>query len=144
MGTGIVSILLYNLPYNAPWVRYISYGFFVLNVALFCLFSTTTLLRYVLYPEIWAVMIRHPGMSLFLGCIPMGLASTAVILLTPPPLPTPSRGMQAVLTAFRAIINMTVYVCASWGDRAVYLAWTLWWVDVVVSLSCCLTIPFIV
>ncbi len=75
MGTGIVSILLHNLPYNAPWVQYISYGFFALNIAFFSLFLAISLLRYVLYPEIWTVMIKHPAQSLFLGCIPMGLAS---------------------------------------------------------------------
>ncbi len=76
MGTGIVSILLHNLPYNAVWITYISYGFFVLNIALFSLFFTATLARYILYPEIWSVMIKHPQMSLFLGCMPMGFAST--------------------------------------------------------------------
>jgi len=75
MGTGIVSILLYNLPYNASWIRYISYGFFLLNLALFSIFLAITLLRYILYPEIWTVVIRHPTMSHFLGCIPMALAS---------------------------------------------------------------------
>ncbi len=75
MGTGIVSVLLHNLPYNAAWLQYISYIFFVLNIALFLFFNCITFLRYALYPEIWSVMIRHPAQSLFLGCYPMGLAS---------------------------------------------------------------------
>lgn len=75
MGTGIVSVLLHNLPYNAEWVQDISIAFFILNIGLFAAFTVISLLRYLLYPEIWGVMIKHPTQSLFLGCIPMGFAS---------------------------------------------------------------------
>jgi tellurite resistance protein TehA-like permease len=75
MGTGIVSILIHNLPYNAEWLRYISYIFFALNTVLFVTFFGISLARYVLYPEIWGAMIAHPGQSLFLGCFPMAFAS---------------------------------------------------------------------
>lgn len=75
MGTGIVSILLHELPYNAVWIQYISYIFFAVNVALFITFTGLTIARYALYPEIWSVMIAHPGQSLFLGCFPMAFAS---------------------------------------------------------------------
>lgn len=76
MGTGIVSILLHNLPYNAQWLQYISYIFFCLNIAMFVTFLCISIARYSLYPEIWWAMISHPGQSLFLGCFPMGFAST--------------------------------------------------------------------
>lgn len=76
MGTGIVSILLRNLPYNLFWVEDgLSVAFFVINIALFVTFTGMSLVRYVLYPEIWTAMMSHPGQSLFLGCFPMGLAS---------------------------------------------------------------------
>lgn len=75
MGTGIVSILLHNLPYNAVWIRYVSYVFFCTNMILFGIFTLLTAARYTLYPEIWPAMIAHPGQSLFLGCFPMGFAS---------------------------------------------------------------------
>ncbi|OAA68387.1 flavodoxin and radical sam domain containing protein [Niveomyces insectorum RCEF 264] len=117
MGTGIVSILLYNLPYNARWVQYIAIAIFVLNIALFSAFLLISVARYTLYPEIWGVMIKHPAQSLFLGCMPMGLAT---------------------------IINMIVFVCASWGPWVIYLAWSLWWLDVIASCACGLMFPFIV
>ncbi|KAJ2906317.1 hypothetical protein MKZ38_002033 [Zalerion maritima] len=117
MGTGIVSILLHGLPYNAYWIRIISIGFFLLNVLLFMTFSLITILRYILYPEIWSAMIQHPAQSLFLGCFPMGFAT---------------------------IINMTVMVCCDWGSGWVYFAWVMWWVDVVLSMASCVTMPFIV
>ncbi|RFU35370.1 hypothetical protein B7463_g950, partial [Scytalidium lignicola] len=117
MGTGIVSILLHNLPYNGDWLYWLSVAVFCLNVALFVLFLVISVLRYTLYPQIWFLMIRHPVQSLFLGTFPMGLAT---------------------------IINMIVYVCVpAWGNGAVRLAWGLWWIDVVISLACCLYMPFI-
>lgn len=75
MGTGIVSILLCSLPYTTSWVPYVADAFFALNVCLFLIFTAITLARYLLYPEIWAAMLNHPGQSLFLGTFPMGLAS---------------------------------------------------------------------
>ena len=76
MGTGVVSILLHNLPYNAHGIWYISVVVFGLNVFLFLCFSAISLARYIKFPEIWGVMIKHPSQSLFLGCIPMSLSST--------------------------------------------------------------------
>jgi tellurite resistance protein TehA-like permease len=40
MGTGIVSILLHNLPWNGYWLHVISYIFFALNILLFTIFFT--------------------------------------------------------------------------------------------------------
>ncbi|KAK0391113.1 hypothetical protein NLU13_0615 [Sarocladium strictum] len=117
MGTGIVSILLHQLPYNAIWIQYISYVFFCVNIALFVVFFGMSIARYTLYPEIWSVMIGHPGQSLFLGCLPMGFAT---------------------------IINMMVFCCKDWGPSMIYLAWVFWWIDAFVSLTTCITMPFVV
>ena len=95
LGTGIVSILLHNLPYNGSWLYWISVIMFVLNVFLFSVFLLISILRYAIYPEIWFVMIRHPSQSLFIGTFPVGLAT---------------------------IINMIVFVCIpAWGSWAIYL-----------------------
>lgn len=67
MGTGIVSILLYNLPYNGSWLYWISVIIFALNVFLFALFSLISLARYTLFRGIWIAMLNHPTQSLFLG-----------------------------------------------------------------------------
>ena len=117
MGTGIVSILLHNLPYNARWLSWISVVFFVLNVILFVIFTLLSIVRYTMYPEIWKAMIRHPTQSLFLGTFPMGFAT---------------------------IVNMFVFVCVpAWGSWAVTMAWTMWWVDVAFSVATCFYLPFI-
>ncbi|KAF5876149.1 putative c4-dicarboxylate transporter malic acid transport protein [Botrytis fragariae] len=118
MGTGIVSILLHNLPYNGAWLNYVSIIIFVLNIVLFCTFLGISLVRYILYPQIWSAMIRHPAQSLFLGTFPMGLAT---------------------------IINMIVFVCVpAWGGWVVYLAWALWWIDAVISVATCFYLPFVI
>jgi len=67
MGTGIVSILLHNLPYNARWIYWISIVFFAANVCFFVLFSFISILRYIMFPGLWTAMLRHPVQSLFLG-----------------------------------------------------------------------------
>lgn len=117
MGTGITSILLHNLPYNGAWLQYISYILFGLNVLLFVIFLTLSILRYTLYPKIWSAMVRHPAQSLFLGTFPMGLAT---------------------------IINMMTFVCVkSWGGNWWKVTWAIWWFDAAVSVACCFSLPFI-
>ena len=134
MGTGIVSILLHNLPYNGQWLYYLSIVVFCRNIGLFVSFFIISVIRYTLYPEIWWVMIKHPAQSLFLGTFPMALAT---------------------------IVNMIVFVCVpAWGERFVQLvsirrnsfwkgnadaiqAWGLWWIDVALSLACCFYMPFV-
>ena len=39
---------------------------------------------------------------------------------------------------------MMIYCCAEWGSGLVSLAWAFWWIDVVLSLATCITMPFIV
>ena len=117
MGTGIVSILLHNLPYNAIWLFWISVVLFVLNIALFVAFTCVSILRYTMYPEIWGAMIRHPTQSLFLGTFPMGFAT---------------------------IINMVVFVCVpSWGEWVITVAWAMWWIDAAISVATCFYLPFV-
>ena len=95
MGTGIVSILLHNLPYNGEWLYWISVIIFCLNIVLFVTFFLISVVRYTVYPEIWWAMIRHPAQSLFIGTFPMGLAT---------------------------IVNMIVFICVpAWGYRFVQL-----------------------
>lgn len=117
MGTGIVSILLRNFPYNADWLHYISYIFFALNVVLFVMFFLFAVLRYTLFPRQWLETIRHPVQSLYLGTFPMGLA---------------------------AIINMIIYVCVPrWQEAWLTVAWVLWWLDAALAVICCTYLPFL-
>ena len=117
MGTGIVSVLMRSVPFEAPVLHYLSIVFFVLNVVLFALALITSILRYTLYPEIWSVMIQDPTNSLFLATIPMGFAT---------------------------LIEMWVFTCVPlWGEWTKTVAWALWMVDVVAAASVTLSLSFI-
>jgi len=68
MGTGIVALLLHQLPYPFPGLRDISLIFLFLNIIMFIALSVFSVLRHVLWPEITLLMLRHPVQSLFLFC----------------------------------------------------------------------------
>ncbi|KMU90751.1 sulfite transporter Ssu1 [Coccidioides immitis H538.4] len=117
MGTGIVSILLFNLPYNGIWLYWISVGIFGLNTLLFSLALVISILRYTLYPEIWTVMINEPFQSMFLGAFPM---------------------------AFSTIIDLMIDICTpAWGSWVTIVAWAFWIADSVVAALCALILPFL-
>jgi tellurite resistance protein TehA-like permease len=67
MGTGIVSILLFDLPYNARWIYWISVVVYCLNIALFVTFTAISVLRYTIHKGLFEAMLKHPVQSLFLG-----------------------------------------------------------------------------
>ena len=111
MSTGIVSILLHQLPYNGDWLRIISDIFFVLNLVLFVLFTFISCLRYMRYPHLFSAVLRHPHQSLFVATFPVGLAT---------------------------LVNMTILVCVpAWGKGMATLAWVLWWIVSVLALLTC-------
>lgn len=114
MGTGIVSDLFVVIPWQADWLHYLSIIFFVLNVALFFSFLAASIARYVIWPEIFEVMIEDPVNSLFLGTIPMGFAT---------------------------IIEMIVFVCVpAWGKWAVWFAFGLWVLHSIVAVAVTVTL----
>ncbi|OAX84410.1 tubulin gamma chain [Emergomyces africanus] len=117
MGTGIVSILLFGLPYNGEWLYWISVGIFGLNVLLFSIFLTISILRYALWPEIWGVMLLHPLQSLFLGTFPMALST---------------------------IVSMIALVCSPvWGSWVQIVAWALWIANSLIAVACAVSFPFL-
>jgi tellurite resistance protein TehA-like permease len=78
MGVGITSILLYNLPYNADWLRIIGIVIFVLNVCLFVMLCLGTVVRGVFFEGVFWASIRHPVAGMFWGTISMGLTTIVV------------------------------------------------------------------
>ena len=78
MGTGIASILLYNLPYNATWLQRIGIIVFVLNIVLFVLISTLSIIRYIRWKGIFTALYKHCMAGMFWGCLPMGMVTIIV------------------------------------------------------------------
>lgn len=75
MGTGVVSILLHELPYQFRGLGVIANVIFALNVVLFVLFLLATLARYLCFRNMLRLMLLHPAQSLFTGTFPMGLGT---------------------------------------------------------------------
>lgn len=117
MGTGIISILLHTTPHKFPGEAIIGTVFYVANICLIVLFTLLSAARYSIFPWAFERMLRHEGQSLFLGTIPMGLAT---------------------------IVNATVLIAVpAYGQWARDLAWVLWWIDVFLTLLSTFGIPMI-
>lgn len=117
MGTGIVSILLHTLPYNARWIYWISVVIFVLNVVLFAILLAITFLRYALYPELFRPVVTHPFQSMYIGTFPMGITT---------------------------MINMFCFVCVpAWGHWSQDFIWGIWIFVAVFSVMTALLLPFV-
>lgn len=117
MGTGVVSLLLITIPFQATWLYWLSVVFFILNTILFTAAFIISLLRYSLYPEIWTVMIHDPTNSLFLGTIPMGFATL--------------------------VESWYLLCCPYWGHWSVILAWVAWMIDSVAALAVTVSLMFL-
>ena len=78
MGTGIASILLYNLPYNATWLQRIGIVIFVLNILLFVIISSLSIVRYIRWKGIFSALQTHCMAGLYWGCLPMGFVTIIV------------------------------------------------------------------
>jgi hypothetical protein len=44
---------------------------------------------------------------------------------------------------FATIVNMFAAICVpAWGGPTPYIVWGMWWLDVALSVACCLWLPF--
>jgi len=117
MGTGITSVLLHQLPYQFNGLREISMAIYFLNILLFTIFLLVSIARYVIWPQVFKTMLFHPQQSLFLGTLSMG---------------------------FSTIVTMTVLVAVpAFGQKMAYVAWAMWFVNVIVSVMIATVVPFV-
>ena len=115
MGTGILAIALAQFP-AAPLLRELGEALWLVNIVLFSLFTVIFTARWVLHFDETVRLFHHPVMSMFFGCIPMGLAT---------------------------IVNgFLIFGIPHIGETAVAIAEALWWVDVALSFACGLIVPF--
>lgn len=122
MGTGISSILLHNLPYNAAWLRRIGEIIFCLNVVVFAILLLMTTARYIMWPRVFRVTLEHPLQSMFWGTFPMGMSTIVV---------SSHRHVCFILIPQ----NMIAFVCVpQWGIHFARLAQGTWWITVVLSI----------
>lgn len=74
MGTGVLALLLNQMP-GPAWMPEVAAFVWRLNIVLFSLFTLLYVARWLFYPRQAMNIFRHPVAPMFLGAIPMGLAT---------------------------------------------------------------------
>ena len=116
MGTGVVALILPEFPFAQALLWQVATLLWQFNSLLFVTFTTLYILRWLIYPQEAKQIFSHPSMALFLGAIPMGLAT--------------------VLNGFLKF-GVVIY-----GDTAVQIAQVLWYVDVILAVGIGILVPF--
>ncbi len=115
MGTGILAICLAQFP-TVPTFFAAGEFLWLSNIALFACLSALYVGKWILHPREAMRAFAHPVVSMFFGCIPMGLAT---------------------------IVNgMVIFGTKHFGDGAVTIAIFLWWLDAALAALSGLAIPF--
>ncbi|WP_246748566.1 TDT family transporter [Rhizobium setariae] len=115
MGTGILSIALSQFP-EMPLAWQVGKYLWLFNIALFSLCYLLFCARWFRHFDEAKQLLHHPVMSMFFGCIPMGLAT---------------------------IVNgFMIFGLPGIGEVAIDIAHALWWLDVGLSLACGLIVPY--
>lgn len=116
MGTGVVAMILAQLPFASSVLFMLATKLWQFNILLFITFSILYGLRWLLFPIEAKQILNHPNMSLFLGAIPMGLA-----------------------TIVNGFLSFGVHL---YGDIAIQIATYLWYLDVFLAVLIAWVVPF--
>ncbi len=119
MGTGIVALGIAQLPMQpiASTLHILGMVLWLLNIALFALFSGLYAARWIMFFEGASRIFGHSIASMFFGAIPMGLAT--------------------ILNGF--VVFGPDIVGA---EAAMETALILWWIDMTMAIACGVVIPF--
>ncbi len=117
MGTGILALALAAFPLPLPGLHAIAEGLWLLDVLLFSLFTGLYAARWLLFYQEACEIFAHATVSMFLGTIPMGLATL--------------------------INGLLLFSLPHWGESVVTLALGLWWLDAAMALACGVLIPYL-
>lgn len=116
MGTGILALALHQVPASGPILHAFGEWLWLFNIGLFILFSVLYAARWILFWDEAKRIFSHNIVSMFIGTIPMGLAT---------------------------IINGFLFFgVPRWGDDMIGVAQALWWIDVALSVACGVLIPY--
>ncbi len=116
MGTGVVALILPEFSFMHPAIWDVATYLWLLNSVFFCIFLGLYLLRWFFYPQEAKQIFSHPSMALFLGAIPMGLAT---------------------------IINgFLKFGIGMFADLAVQIAHSLWYLDTLLAIMVGVFVPF--
>jgi C4-dicarboxylate transporter/malic acid transport protein len=117
MGTGILSLTIAQFPVATPTFWNVGAALWMLNIALFAVCSALMLGRAIFFWPAFLRLLGHPVQSMFLGAIPMGLAT---------------------------IVNgFVTFGGPLFGQGAVAIATSLWWVDAALALISGWVVPYL-
>jgi C4-dicarboxylate transporter/malic acid transport protein len=116
MGTGITAVAAYTLTGAPLWLRQAGVALWLANTALVAFLSCLFALRVALERGVLARTLHDPVQSMFLGAIPMALA-----------------------TVVNGFVDMGRPLM---GPAAIAVAERLWLADVVVALACAVVVPY--
>lgn len=117
MGTGILALALAAFPLPLPGLHALAEGLWLLDVLLFSLFTGLYVARWLLFYQEAREIFAHATVSMFLGTIPMGLATL--------------------------INGLLLFGLPRWGEAVLPLALGLWWLDAAMALACGVLIPYL-
>ncbi|WP_353172798.1 TDT family transporter [Acinetobacter rudis] len=116
MGTGVVSLILPEFASGSTELLWLAQTLWQINIVFFSIFSVLYALRWIIYPKEAQQIFSHPSMALFLGAIPMALAT--------------------LLNGFLK------YGIDLYGDIAIQIAHSLWYVDIFLAVTIGIVVPF--
>ena len=117
MGTGILALVLPQVPVAGPALFGVGQALWMINIALFTTFAAIYAARWAMFPDEARRVFGHSVVSMFFGTIPMGLAT---------------------------IVNgFVVFGLPLFGERAISIAAGLWVADAAMSLACGVAIPYL-
>lgn len=117
MGTGVVALVLGRLPLGGPLLAPLGEGLWWAAVLLFVAFLVLFAARLLRHPDTLCPMLQHPVQSMFLGALPMALATL--------------------------VAGLCLYGLPRWGATALGWAHALWWLDVALALGVALLVPYL-
>ena len=117
MGTGILALALPLVPGVGASLHPVGEALWYFNIALFTLFAGLYTARWTMFGHEARRIFGHNTVSMFIGTIPMGLAT--------------------IINGFLA------FGLPRFGAGVIPIAETLWWIDVAMSLACGVAIPYL-
>ncbi|MCY1283432.1 C4-dicarboxylate transporter/malic acid transport protein [compost metagenome] len=117
MGTGALALVIAALPWGGALERRLGEVFWLFNAVLFAGFALLFIARILMFRDTLRPMLLHPVQSMFLGAIPMGLATL--------------------------INGLVLFGVPHWGEGMLALAHGLWWLDVALALGVALLVPYL-
>jgi C4-dicarboxylate transporter/malic acid transport protein len=116
MGVGVTAICINILLAKFAMNNAIAIILWLFNILLFTIFISLFTAKLILFPKSFLNMLKHSAQPMFLGCMPMGLAT---------------------------IINGCIIFGENiFGNYIISIAINLWYLDVVLSLFCIIVIPY--